>query len=322
MTAGPVKLMHMLISSVASPEAQVKRTDTAASRDCGIENVATRSPSSVAQLPRCFADHGPAQSTCTLFASWVRQADATDSGRIEVRLDAQPNPATGKPFSRRTVGLALRWLTARHLLMRTRRGGRGRGSSYFVRWSFNDTALSGRQASVNHSPKVYTWKRDENADGNCVRGQASEERNVKTTPKTSSCKDMSQRRPASPIRLQNFSTDRAYRFVAAQIRAAVREALPDLCKPLQNQGINAMNAMVHREFHTGRLHPGSRLGRFVGEFCARVFGIPGTDLMDTLYAADDEYRNGDPESWTVAETRQALLSFSYWQCSEAQRATA
>jgi len=63
-------------------------------------------------LPDCLADHAAPPSVIELFARWVRQADATESGRIEILTRSEPNPTTGRPYAHATVDEAIRWLEA------------------------------------------------------------------------------------------------------------------------------------------------------------------------------------------------------------------
>jgi hypothetical protein len=201
--------------------------------------------------------------------------------------------------------------------MRTRRGAHGHGSTFFVRWSFTAPALSGRQEAVNHSPVeyVYTGKRDENAEGNCVRGEVTEEVTTKEALKDSLQKDASRRRPPTVIRL---STSKHLRYCLATIRAEV-EALPDIGKAVKKLVIDSTAAILHREHRAGRLQPGRRLGAFIDEFCDCVSGLPGEDLWDTVLSVDERLRSGEADVEEVHDLRWRCLAWSYWQIPEAQR---
>ena len=110
--------------------------------------IATKEAPAARVLPDCFRDHNAPPSVVSLFNEWVEHADATDTAQIEIRLDRQQ-------YSRRTVALALHWLTTHRLLMRTRSGrGRSCGSTFFVRWSFTDSTLRDRQARRNHPKRI------------------------------------------------------------------------------------------------------------------------------------------------------------------------
>ena len=96
------------------------------------------------RLPSCFDDHGAARSIVQLFTAWVQKADQTSNGIISINLRAQA-------YSHTTVTRAINWLVKHRLMLRTESGGgRGVGSRYFVRWSFDHKALSARQKAVNH----------------------------------------------------------------------------------------------------------------------------------------------------------------------------
>lgn len=114
----------------------------------------------VPSLPDVLTEHHATPSIRDLFDQWVRRADKTDNGIIQiVRTRRQPNSRTGKPYSPPTVDAAIKWLTARHLLMKTEQGiGGGNGSRYFVRWSFDQRTLTARQKAVNHLEYVKRVK--------------------------------------------------------------------------------------------------------------------------------------------------------------------
>jgi hypothetical protein len=258
-------------------------------------------------------------SARTLFTRWVERADVDAAGSVTIRLAGEMNPTTERLYSRMTVAAAVELLARHRLLVAVRRDSHGKVTCR-VRWSFRYSSLTDRQLALNHPPRITaSLKTPLHADTNCVATRPLNEVPKETDPKTSSCADTSRRRPPPVIRLQTLSTARTLRYAAARIRAAVCEALPDLCKRLQNQVIDAGAAIVHHRSRAGRLPAGRRFGVYVDEFCDRIAGIPGADLMDVLYSADDEYRAGEVESWTVSEARQALLSWFYWQDFEVRK---
>ena len=85
--------------------------------DCLVKSDCPASVESDACLPDCLADHAAPPSVIELFARWVRQADATESGRIEILTRSEPNPTTGRPYAHATVDEALRWLTKHRLVL-------------------------------------------------------------------------------------------------------------------------------------------------------------------------------------------------------------
>jgi len=104
----------------------------------------TQSSTVETKLPDCFADHHAPKSVIELFTAWVQRADQTSNGVISINRQRQV-------YGRTTTSAAIKWLTSHRLMMKAERGGgRGVGSRYLVRWSFDHETLSARQNSVNH----------------------------------------------------------------------------------------------------------------------------------------------------------------------------
>jgi hypothetical protein len=266
------------------------------------------------RLPDCFADHGAAPSIVELFTRWARQADATDTGQTEIRLDAEPSPK-GRPYCRTTVNEAIRWLVAHRLLMRTKRGGGGHGSTYFVRWSFTDEGLEKRRRRVNRRKCVHPTQTQTGIDSPFSFARRNvEERKER---KISSQNDASRRRPAPVIRLQTFSTSKPLRYCIAQARTEVN-ALPGVGKAVTEPLTDAIAAILHREYRAGRLRPGLRLGRFVAALCDRVSELPSLDLWDTALDEESRYRQGEQDAESDSDFRWRALSWAYWVIGETQ----
>jgi len=128
----------------------------------------------VTSLPNVLEDHNAPESVRILFPRWVRQADASDNGTIEILTRAEPNPRTRKPYSHATVDRAIAWLTKHRLMVPVTRGrGRGHHPRFRVRWSFEHGSLRDRQYARNHDKleNGQSHTIEENHDTPLIRDQ-------------------------------------------------------------------------------------------------------------------------------------------------------
>ena len=217
-------------------------------------------------LPDCLADHAAPPSVIELFARWVRQADATDSGRIEILTRSEPNPTTGKPYAHATVDEALRWLTKHRLVLRVALGrGRGHHPVYFVRWSFAHPTLTqrARNDEARHARNArrygpFTQKLGNGYQARTQTGIASQrpyarERDLEERQRRTerSLKDT----PRLPV-----TQTHAFRYVTAQLGQEIDRTFRRRGEQNRQLLRAAFAASIKRRFEDGSLQPGRQLG--------------------------------------------------------------
>jgi len=193
-----------------------------------------------------------------LFRRWVQQADTADNGEVVIALDAEPNPDTGRAYSRTTVNRAVRWLTAHNLLVQTQGGGgRGRHSRYRVVWS-RYGSLTQRQRQVNHGMRETVH-----------RASSIEEQTTSSLRET-------------PRRCHGF--DRAHRWAAATLARTIAERLSEELTSVRLSLKAATVGAVYRALDGGHVRPGPELGALVMGICAQIGGVS----RDPHHALDPE----------------------------------
>ena len=217
-------------------------------------------------LPDCLADHAAPPAVVELFSRWVRQADATDSGRIEIRSRSEPNPTTGRPYAHATVDEAIRWLVKHRLVMRVAPGrGRGHHPIYFVRWSFAHPTLTqrARNDEARHARNArrygpFTQKLGNGYQSRTQTGIASQrpyarERDLEERQRRTerSLKDT----PRLPV-----TQTHAFRYVTAQLGQEIDRTFRRRGEQNRQLLRAAFAASIKRRFEDGSLQPGRQLG--------------------------------------------------------------